>query len=422
MGLRDRGRPAGDHRSVAPTVRPPRSPSRDDARPFRFRGGESWRSPWDDYRWLRDHDPVHRGEHPTLGPFFALTRFAHVFDAVRDTATFSSAQGLTLDPAVMDVFEGRAAPIVMMDPPDHTAMRRLVSRPMTPSRVAPFEPEVAAFVDAHLDAIEAHGGAEVDVVAELLKPLPSFLVAHHLGVPAEDRPRFDGWTDAIVAANASGDAVDAAEAFADLFAYADRLIEHRRTEPGDDLVSQLVAAGGVDAFWIVGFVFTMVTGGNDTTTGLLGGSLDLLSRHPDQRRRLVDDPSLVGPAVEELLRLTTPVQNLARTTTRDVDVDGVVIPEGSRVMLVYGSANRDEREYGPTAGDLDVTRRPDRIVSFGYGAHHCLGAAVARLGARVALERLLARFPRFEVDADRGRYAPGPFVRRFATLPFRPGP
>ncbi|MCB0964318.1 MAG: cytochrome P450, partial [Acidimicrobiales bacterium] len=379
-------------------------------RPFRLRGGDAWRDPWDDYRWLRDREPVHTAVDPEFGPFVVLSRFADVFDAVRDTATFSSARGLTLDPDLMDLFEGRAAPIVMMDPPDHTAMRRLVSRPMTPSRVAGMEPEIVAFVDARLDQVADAG--EVDIVDSLLGPLPSFLVGRFLGVPEADRARFDGWTEVIVAANASGDLGSAGAAFADLFAYAGELVEQLRHRPGDDLVSQLAAAGAVDDQWIVGFVFTMVTGGNDTTTGLLGGALELLHEAPDQRTVLVEDPAAIRPAVDELLRLTTPVQNLARTATRDVEVGGVVVPEGRKVMLLYGSANRDEREFGPDAGHLDVRRRPDRIVAFGYGAHHCLGAAIARLAGGVALERLLDRFPTYAVDLARARFAPGPFVRR----------
>lgn len=393
-------------------------------RRYLLRGGESWRSPWEDYRWLRDHDPVHRGEHPRFGEFFVLSRFADVFDAARDTATFSSAGGLTLDPDDMRLFAGRAAPIVMMDPPDHTAMRRLVSPPMTRRQVARFEPKIAAFVDARLEEIADLGDAELDIIGWLFKPLPSFLVAHYLGVPPADRRRFGAWTNAIVAANASGEIASAGQAFAELFDYAGHLIERRRTRPGEDLVSGLLAtqARGVDEFWIVGFVFTMVTGGNDTTTGLLGGAADLLTEHRDQRQRLLGDPAMIRRSVEEFLRLTTPVQNLARTATRDVQVGGTLIPAGRKVMLLFGSANRDEREFGPAAGQLDVGRQIGKIVAFGYGAHHCLGAAVARLAAGVALERLLARFPRFEVDGARGRYAPGFAVRRFETLPFRASP
>ena len=383
-----------------------------------LRSGEEWRHPWDDYRVLRDEDPVHRVDDPDRGTYWVLSRFADVFDAARDTATFSSAQGLTPDQGAMAQFDGMAAPIVMMDPPDHTAMRRLVSRPMTPRRVAPFEPEITAFVDEHLDRIADMG--EVDIVETLLKPLPSFVVAHYLGVPDEDRGSFDQWTQVIVAANANDDLAAAQDAFLAVFEYANELMERRRVEPGEDIVSDLVAAGEdqASAMWVVGFIFTMITGGNDTTTGLLGGAAELLTAHRDERQRLLDDPAKIRPAVDEFLRLTSPVQNLARTTTREVTVHDTTIPEGVKVVLLYGSANRDEREFGDGSADLDVGRSPERTLALGYGAHHCLGAAAARLQAGVALERLLARFPDFEVDAATGRFAPGGFVRRYESLPF----
>jgi cytochrome P450 len=168
----------------------------------------------------------------------------------------------------------------------------------------------------------------------------------------------------------------------------------------------------------VGFVFTMVTGGNDTTTGLLGGAAELLTEYPSQRNRLLNEPSQIRPSIDELVRLTSPVQNLARTTTRPVDVGDVTIPSGAKVLLVYGAANRDEREFGPSAGDLNVHRQISRMLSFGYGPHHCLGAAVARLQAGIALERLLGRFPRFAVDSEAGQFAPGHYVRRYESLPF----
>ena len=387
---------------------------------YHLRSGESWRAPWADYRRLRDESPVHRVAHPQHGDFSVLSRFADVFNAARDTATFSSAKGLTPDPDGASMFSDDARPIVMMDPPDHTDMRRLVSKPMTPRRVAAIEASVRSFVDARLDAVEAKG--DCDIVDELFKPLPSFVVAHYLGVPMSDRERFDRWTNAIVAATASDHFESAADAFAELFAYGDELIERRRTDPGDDLVSGLVEVGPEVATpgWIIGFVFTMVTGGNDTTTGLLSGAAELLTSRRDQRERLLADPSLIRPAVDEFLRLTSPVQNLARTTTTEVTLHGTTIPADTKVMLLYGSANRDEREFGDDADDLDVTRDLDRILSLGYGAHHCLGAAAARLQAGVALERLLARFPDFAVDAAAGRFAPGSVVRRYESLPFTP--
>ncbi len=386
--------------------------------PFQFRGGETWRDPFGDYRRLRDDHPVHEVDHPDFGRFWVLSRFADVFDAVRDTETFSSAKGLTPGDDAMAMFDDMAAPIVMMDPPEHTAMRRLVNRPMTPRSVSALEPDIRHFVDKRLDQVADSGWQ--DIVELLFKPLPSFVVAHYLGVPEEDRERFDGWTNAIVSANAEGDITAAPEAALDLFSYASELIALRRSDPREDVVSDLAGDPNVSDLWIVGFIFTMVTGGNDTTTGLLGGAATLLSEFRDQRQALIDDPSLIADSVDELLRLTSPVQNLARTTTCDITIDGVDIPKGQKVLLHYGSANRDEREYGATAAELDVQRNPSRILSLGYGAHHCLGAAAARLQARVTLEALLRRFPNFDVDPDNATYAPGTFVRRHQSLPFHP--
>jgi cytochrome P450 len=254
------------------------------------------------------------------------------------------------------------------------------------------------------------------------------VVAHYLGVPAADRARFDGWTEAIVAASTSaGGLMGATEALLGMTGYFTELIERRRRYPGDDTVSHLVAAGvGADGdiagtLSILAFTFTMVTGGNDTTTGLLGGAVQLLHRHPEQRRLLADDPGLIGDAVEEFLRLTSPVQGLARTTTREVTLHDTTIPAGRKVLLLYGSANRDERQYGADAAELDVTRRPRNILTFSHGAHHCLGAAAARMQSRVALTELLARCPDFEVDEGGIVWAGGPYVRRPLSVPVRIG-
>jgi len=385
------------------------------------RSGEGWRDPFPMYRALRDHDPVHRVER---GGYWVLSRFADVFTAARDTATFSSAGGLTFERderrrAGLDEIQ----PMVMLDPPEHTAFRRLVARGFTPREVAPIEPDVRRFVVDRLDGIRSAGGG--DIVAELLKPLPSYVVGRYLGVPDGDRARFDGWTQGIVAANALGDPLLAAETVGELFAYFMELIEHRRREPGDDAISELVRASDaaeVSALRILGFAFTMVTGGNDTTTGLLGGALELLTARPDQRDRLLADPAAVGRSVDELLRLTSPVQGLARTATRHVTIGDRTIPAGDKVLLLYAAANRDPREFGPDAEQLDVTRPIARILTFGSGSHHCLGAAAARLMGRVALEEILARCPGFTVDAAAGRFAPGNFVRWYESLPFDPGP
>jgi cytochrome P450 len=308
----------------------------------------------------------------------------------------------------------------MMDPPEHTALRKLATKRFTPKQVREVEPIIRNFVVERVERLREKGSA--DIIAELLKPLPSLVVGHSLGVPEEDRARFDGWTEAIVASNATGDILSAADAVGELFMYFTSLIERRRADPADDMISTLVHAqldgGEVPMAKLLGVAFTMVTGGNDTTTGLLGGSVELLTRYPEQRAALIEDPGRIVNAVDEFLRLTSPVQGLARMTTRDVELHGRTIPAGRKVMLLYASGNRDEREWGATASECNVTRKIRRHLSFSYGAHHCIGAAIARLQARIALEELLARCPDFVVDSDAGCFAPGSFVRRYESLPF----
>ena len=391
---------------------------------FEPQGGAAWRNPFGMYRDLRDKDPVHHVPDNGEGEdYWVLSRFGHVLDAALDVATFSSASGLTFAYGEMEKL-GLQAPIVMMDPPEHTALRRLGIKQFTPRQILDIEPMVRSFVRERLDHLARVG--EADVVAELFKPLPSLVVSHVLGVPHEDREHFDRWTGSVVSANANGDVLGAGEAVAEMFTYFAALIEKRREEPGVDMISALVhgllpTGEPVSAAEIIGMGFTMVTGGNDTTTGLLGGAAELLTLHRDQRDLLRRDPSLMANAVDEFLRLTSPVQGLARTATRDVEIEGVTIPEGRKVMLLYAAANRDEREFGDDAEQCDVTRTIKRHLALSYGHHHCIGAAAARLQGRIALEELLERFPDFEVDGEAGEYAPGAFVRRFSSLPFSTG-
>jgi cytochrome P450 family 130 len=371
--------------------------------------GPTWADPFPMYAALREHDPVH---HVEAGDYWVLTRHADVLHAVRDPATYSSALGLTTTYGELDAI-GLAdnPPMVMTDPPAHTDFRRLVARGFTPRQVEAVEPAVRRFVTQRVGRLlDERGG---DIVGMLFKPLPSMVVAHYLGVPEEDRGRFDGWTDAIVAANAGSSFDEVNDAVAEMMGYFGELIERRRIDPGDDTVSHLVAAGEADddagLLRVLAFTFTMVAGGNDTTTGLLGGSMPLLADHPDQRRRLLADPTA---AVEELLRLTSPVQGLARTTTRDVRIDDMTIPAGRKVLLCYAAANRDLDVYGPDAEELDLARNPRQILTFAHGAHHCLGAAAARMMGRVALEELLRQIPDFAVDSSSITWAPGSYVRR----------
>ena len=279
---------------------------------FELRAGDTWVDPWPMYSALRDHDPVHHVTARSPGhDYWVLSRHADIWNAARDHQTFSSAQGLTVNYNELELI-GLAdnPPMVMQDPPVHTEFRKLVARGFTPRQVEAVEPKVREFVIERIERMRTQGGG--DIIAELFKPLPSMVVAHYLGVPDADRARFDGWTDAIVAASASGPGgvVSAGDAVLSMMAYFSELIERRRRDPGDDTVSHLVAAGvGADGdtagvLSILAFTFTMVTGGNDTTTGLLGGAVQLLDQRPDQRALLARQPELMTDAIEEFLRLT----------------------------------------------------------------------------------------------------------------------
>ncbi|WP_067534097.1 cytochrome P450 [Nocardia crassostreae] len=398
---------------------------------FQLRSGETWRDPWPMYSALRDADPVHHvvpEAHPEHD-FYVLSRHADVYAAARDPETFSSASGLTVDYVGLErAGVGAHRPFVFMDPPEHTDFRRRVSPGFTPRQVNSVEPAVQEFVVERIERLRAAGAG--DIVAELFKPLPTMVVAHYLGVPESDHGKFDTWTEAIVGGAVAGAGIaaggqDALTAVGELVGYFTELIARRRAEPGDDTISHLLASGlGADGdndglVAMLGFAFTMITGGNDTTTGNLGGAVQLLTANPDQRRLLAENPALIPDAVEEFLRMTSPVQGLARTATRDVDLHDTTIPAGRRVLLLYASANRDDREFGPTAAELDIRRNPKRILTFSHGHHHCLGAAAARMQARVALEELLTRCPDFTVDLDNVRWSQGNYVRWPVSVPFQ---
>lgn len=381
--------------------------------------------PYPAYRALRDADPVHRHENP---PFYALSRFADVWEAVRDPQTFSSASGLTFYPDEIGTL-GLAPTIVMLDPPRHTVLRRLISHGFTPRRTAGMEHLVRAFVRQRLALIErlAADGAPVDLHRDFASPIPTYVLAHLLGVPESDRARFDPWVAALVSFQDGGfsgaalTAGGAIEAVAEMFGYFSDVIKTRRASPGDDLISALTVAeadGERLTDWdILGFCFVMVAGGNDTTGNLISHGVALLDAYPDQRARLLDDLRLLPGAIMEFLRMEGSVQGLARMTTRPVEIGGGEIPEGQKVMLLYGSANRDEREFGDGADRLDITREIPRHLGFAGGPHFCIGSHLAKLQARVAFEELLTRQPGIGVDLTAAKRLQSAFTRGWIHLP-----
>jgi cytochrome P450 len=388
------------------------------------------------YRALRDHDPVHhvvpedRPGGNSSADYYVLSRHADIWSAACDDETFSPSPALLVNDGELKPtgLQGNSS-MWMKDPRVyHTEFRKLASRGFTPRQMEAVEPKVRAFVIERIERLRANGGG--DIVTDLFRPLPSMVVAHYLGVPEADRTQFYGWTEAIIAANITeGGFADGVQtvvgAFTTLMAYFTELIKLRRLVPEDDAISQLVTAGvGGDGditgmLAVLAFVFTAVVSGIDTTTGMLGGSVQLLHQRPDQRKLLVENPEHIPASLDEFLRLTSPVQAKGRVVTRDVTIGDTTIPEGRVVLFLYGSANRDERQYGPDAGELDVQRQPRNILTFSHGAHSCLGVSAVRMQSRVALTELLARCPDFEVDESGIVWAGGSYVRRPLSVPFR---
>jgi cytochrome P450 len=357
---------------------------------------------WDVYRTLRDEHPVY---HDDRVDQYVLSRFDDVWRAVHDWETFSS---------VVDEADNLLPQMIYIDPPRHTALRALVSRAFTPRRIAEVEASVRPVARELIDGIAARGGGEVQ--HEYAAILPSVVIAQMIGVPDEHVPKFRQWTESFLEITESGDFADAASNIYGLFA---ELLAARRAEPRDDMMTALIGAE-VDGEHLtddelLGFCLLLVLAGNDTTSSLIGSGVVLLARHPDQRVLLVRDPSLWPQAIEEMNRLESPTQVLPRTTTRDVELHGVAIPAGSRVMLVWGAANHDDREF-PNPEQLDVTRTVTRHLAFGHGAHYCLGASLARLEARVAFEEWHARFPEYELAAEPTR-AVSIWARAYTRVP-----
>jgi cytochrome P450 len=401
---------------------------------FRPASAETWSNPWPMYRALRDHDPVHHvvPEDQTgrnAPDYYVLSRHDDVWSAACDPETFSSSVAAAVNyySELKPTGPQLTPQLKLQDLLEHTKFRKLVSHGFAP-RPATVECRVRKFAVERVERLRANGGG--DIVAELFRPLPSMVVADYLGIPEADRAHFDSWAEAIaVLTIAEGGLANALKnvigPLATMTAYFTELIKLRRLVPGDDTVSQLVTAGlGVDGDAagmqsVLAFIFAMVANGVDTTTGMLGGSVQLLHQRPDQRKLLVENPELISGSIDEFLRLTSPVQAMSRTVTREVTIRGTTISEGRQVLLLYGSANRDERQYGPDAGELDVRRQPRNIVAFSQGVNRCLGAAAARIQARVVLSELLARCPDFEVDEPGIVWADSSHVRRPVSVPFR---
>jgi hypothetical protein len=355
----------------------------------------------DVYRTMRDRRPVYAGP-----GFYAISRFADVWNTVHDPDTFSSdgvAEAAQLMPQM-----------IYMDAPRHTELRALVSRAFTPRRVATLEGRVRDVTRDLLAGFTASG--RCDLVRDLAAPLPSTIMSELIGVPAEHAEQFRAWTEAFLEVTGPADIADRASGIYGLFG---ELLAERRRRPSDDLMSALISSE-VDGQRLteddlLGFCFLLLIAGNDTTTTLIGNGAELLARHPDQRAQLAQDPSLIPDAIEEMLRVESPTQALPRTATRETEVHGTTIPAGARVMILFGAANLDEREFAAPE-TFDIHRRPGRHLAFGHGAHYCLGAMLARLESRIVFEELLSHLGAYELAAEPERYTSN-WARAWRRLP-----
>jgi cytochrome P450 len=361
--------------------------------------------PYPTYRRLRDEAPVYMNER--YG-FVALSRYADVVQAHRDWDTFSSAHGVDLGTLSSRNRLPESLSMIMMDPPEHHHMRTLVNRVFTPRAVADLEPMVRGVICGYLD--ELVGRTAFDAVTDLSGPFPVEVICTLLGVPAADRQQIRHQVDLLLHREPGDlkptkEGTDAAMAFG---AYLYDLVVDKRAHPSEDLLSALCTveavrddgeASHLEDIEITAFAALLVAAGSETVTKLLGSAFVLFARNPDEWRKVRDDPARIPGAVEEVLRYWPPSQYQGRFSVRDSELHGVKIPEGLPVILLTGAANHDEREFADP-DRFDIDRVPGMALGFGHGIHTCLGAALARLESRIAIEEWSLRWPEYSVDEN----------------------
>jgi cytochrome P450 len=375
-------------------------------------------NPYPTYRALRDEAPVYHNEQ--IG-FWALSRYADVVAAHLDTDVYSSANGVTIE----GVDQGMPF-LIVKDPPEHTWHRKIAGRMFTPRRIAELEPFIRATAGGLLDKVA--DADEFDLVEHFSFRLPLDVISELIGIPDTVREHIHNLSDRLVARDESGAVTeDAALASMELAQVFVDLVSDRRRNPGNDVITTLMNTEvadddgntrSMDDNELANRFLELAFAGHETVAKLIPNGVIALSWYPDQRRELVADPSLIPNAVEEMLRWDPPSHYQGRWTTRDVEVRGTVIPEGQRVILITASAVHDERKY-PDAELFDIHRDIDRHVSFGFGRHLCLGAALARLETRIAFEELLKRIPDFTFDETGVERAFSSNIRGLSKLPLR---
>jgi cytochrome P450 len=363
-------------------------------------------SPFETYRRMRDEAPLYYSD---KYDFWALTRYEDVSAAIKDYETFSSAKGVTLDivkaAASGETNDALGKIIISLDPPEHERMRKLVNRVFTPRAVTALESLVRETIDRYVSQLDP---TSFDAVADFAALFPVEIITTMLGVPAEDRQQQRLWLDKSLERDEGiGMSAESIEAVMKSGAYYYDLIQQRRAQPQDDMISRLIETEIVedgevrrlDDIEITGFCTMLGGAGAETVTKLVGNAVVVFADNPDQWQKLREDRSKIPAAFEELLRYEGPSQYQIRTTTRDVTLHGETIPTGDPVLLINGSASRDERFFRDADRfDIDRERKVGYNLNFGYGIHSCLGAALARMEGRMALETLLDLIPDYEID------------------------
>jgi cytochrome P450 len=378
-------------------------------------------NPYPIWRRMRDEAPLYYNEKLD---FWALSRYDDVADGLADWQTYRSGRGSVLEliKANMEIPSGA---ILFEDPPEHDIHRGLLSRVFTPKKMNAVEPKVREFTQRCLDPLV--GAGSFDLIAQLGAEMPMRTIGYLLGVPEEDQQAIRDRLDGGLRLEEGQQGQNFSE---NNFTNEDfgPYIDWRKENPSDDLMTELIQAEFTDEDGntrrltkdeIVTYVSLLAGAGNETTTRLIGWLGKLLAEHPDQRRELANDPSLIPNAIEETLRYEAPSPIQARYISRDVEHHGQKIAEGNVIVLLNGSANRDERHF-QDPDKYDIHRRIDRHLSFGYGLHFCLGSALARLEGRVALDEILKRWPDWEVDWDNAVQARTSTVRGWEKMPIIP--
>lgn len=376
-------------------------------------------APYETWRRLRDEAPVYYNARYN---FYALSRFDDVLHASLDTETFSSAQGITIDAIPQ---EPPVPMMIMMDPPRHDVLRKVVSRAYTPRRVNALEGRIRELCAQYLDPFVGTGG--MDYVRDFGMRLPVMVISSLLGFPEEDHDQLREWSDLMLHREEGhqGMTPETIQLLMHQHVYYDSILQLRKADPQDDMISALAQVDFEDLggtrrnltdMEILGMIGLISNAGNETVARMLGWASLVLAEFAAPRAELAADPSLAPRAVEELLRFEAPSPIQGRYTTRAVELHGDTIPAHRVVALLTGSAGRDERQY-PAADQYDLHRQNERHLSLGYGAHFCLGAALARLEGRVALTETLARFPEWNVDRERVTFVSTNTVRGPSSAP-----